>query len=96
MLAAIGDQQLRKGRVGHHAGQGLHNGFDLFAQVVVGHAKNGGVGHLRVRDEQVFALLRVDVHATRNDHERAAIGEVQKAVGVKVTHVAHGAHAAVG
>ena len=82
--------------VGLHAGHRLHHGLDLFAEVLVGHAEHRGIGHLRVRDQQVLALLRVDVDAARDDHEGRAVGEVQEAVVVDVADVAHGGHGAVG
>ena len=95
VLAAKGDQRLCESIVGQHAGHRLHDRLDFFAQVFVRHAEHRGVGHLRMRDEQVLALLWVDVDATRDDHERGAIGQVEKAVVVEVADVAHRAHRAV-
>ena len=51
---------------------------------------------LRVRDEHVLGLLRVDVHAARDDHVRLAVGEVQEAVVVEVADVAERAPALAG
>src|SRR5436309_12043808 len=42
-----------------------------------------------------FSVLRIDVHATRDDHVRLAVGEVQVALVVEVTDVADRAHHAV-
>ena len=74
----------------------LHHGLDLFAQVLVRHAEHGGVGDLGVGDQQVFALLRIDVHPARDDHEGRPVGQIQEPVGVDVAHVPHRRHCAVG
>ena len=66
----------------------LHDGLDLFAEVVVGDAEHGDVHHLRVGDEQVLGFLRIDVHAAADDHERLAVGQEQEAVVVEVADVA--------
>ena len=58
--------------------------------VVVGHADHGDVEHRRVQAEQVLDLLRVDVHAAADDHERLAVGEEQVALVVEVAEVADG------
>jgi hypothetical protein len=49
-----------------------------------------------VRDQEVLGLLRIDVHAAGDDHERLAVGEVEEAVVVDVADVADGAHRPVG
>jgi hypothetical protein len=48
-----------------------------------------------MHDQEVLRLLRVDVHAARNDGERRPVGQVQVAVFVDVPHVAQRAPAAV-
>ena len=60
----------------------------LLAHLGIGDAEHRDVEHLRVGDEDVLGFLRIDVHATRHDHERAAIGEVEVALVVEVAHVA--------
>jgi len=40
--------------VGHQ----LHDGLDLLAELLVGHAEHGDIGHLGMADQQVFDLLR--------------------------------------
>ncbi len=69
----------------------LHHGLDLFAEVFVRNPEDRSVHHLRMRDQQVLGLLRVDVHPARDDHVRLAIREVQVAVVIDVPHVADGA-----
>ena len=68
----------------------LHDAVHTLAHLGVGDAEHRDVVDLRVVDEQVLGFLRVDVHAARHDHERAAIGEEQVAVVVEVAHVADG------
>src|SRR3546814_13264859 len=68
VLLAVGDQlalELRA-RVGHP--DGLHYRLDLLAEVLVGHAEDGYVGHLRVQGEDVLGLLGVHVHTAGDDH----------------------------
>ena len=40
---------------------------DLLAEIIVWYADNGGVSDRRVRGENVFDLLRIDVDAARQD-----------------------------
>ena len=56
--------------------------------LVVGYADHGDVEHRRVQAEQVLDLLRIDVHAAADDHERLAVGQEQVAVLVDVAEVA--------
>ena len=74
--------------LGLDAGHQLDDGLDLLALVLVGDADDGGVEHLVVGDQEVLGLLRVDVHAARDDHVRLAVGEEQVAVLVDVADVA--------
>jgi hypothetical protein len=46
-------------------------------------------------DEHVLGLLRIDVHAARDDHVRLPVGQVQVAVLVEVPDVAERAPAPV-
>ena len=48
-----------------------------------------------MHDQQVLHLLRVDVHPTRDNHERRSVGEIEVSVIVDVTHVAQRAPAPV-
>jgi hypothetical protein len=66
----------------------LHDGLDLLAEFLVGNPEYRGIDELGMHDEKVLRLLRVDVHPTRDDHERRPVGEVQVAVLVDVAHVA--------
>jgi hypothetical protein len=53
----------------------------------IGHADHGNVGDPRVAGQDVFGLLRVDVHAAGDDHVGLAVGEVKVAVLVEVADV---------
>src|SRR3546814_14098611 len=80
VLLAVGDQlalELRA-RVGHL--DGLHLRLDLLAEVLVGHAEDGYVGHLRVQGEDVLGILGVHVHTAGDDHVRLDVGEVKEPV----------------
>src|SRR5690606_8338266 len=72
VIAAEADQLLGELGAGLVAGGRHHDGLHLLAEIVVGHADHGDVVHLRVRDEVALGLLRVDVHAARDDHVRLA------------------------
>src|SRR5580698_1456262 len=87
-LAAIGDELGGELWPDLRPVGGLHHRLHLFAELLVGHADDGDVGDLRVRDEQVLGLLRIDVHAARDDHERLAVGEIEIALGVEPAYVA--------
>src|SRR3546814_10283841 len=39
-------------------------------------------------DEQIFDLLRIDIHAARDNHEALSIGQIQIAVGVDMPDIA--------
>ena len=95
VLAAEGDQLLghrrRRMLVGHELDDRLH----LLAQVGVRHAKHRRIGDLGMGDQQILGLLRIDVHATRDDHEGRAVSQVEIAVGIDIAHVADRAHRAV-
>ncbi len=93
--AAIGDQFVCQRLARLIARHGLDHGLHLLAEIGVGHAEHRGIGDLGMRDQQVLALLRVDVHAAGDDHERRAVGEMEIAVLIEVADVADGAHAAV-
>ena len=49
-----------------------------------------------MRDQEVFALLRVDVDTAGDDHERRSIGQVEVAVVVDVADIADRRHGPVG
>ena len=51
----------RGGVVGRHLAR-LDDGFDLLTELLVRHAEHGDVDHVRMGDEDVLGLLRVDVH----------------------------------
>jgi hypothetical protein len=65
------------------------NRFDFFAELGVRHAEHGHIGNLGMRLQQVFAFLRIDVHATGNDDVITPIGQVQIALGIDMANVAH-------
>ena len=46
-------------------------------------------------DQEVFAFLRIDIDAARDDHEGRPISQIEIAVAVDVTDVADRAHAAI-
>jgi hypothetical protein len=73
----------------------LDNGFDLLSEIVVGDTEYSGVGDLRMCDEQVLALLRVNVHAAGDDHERGAVGEIEVAALIDIADIADGVERAV-
>src|SRR5581483_5263558 len=50
------------------AGLELNDRLHFLAEVLVGNTDDRDVRHLRVRDEKVLGLLRVDVHAAGDDH----------------------------
>ena len=82
-------EQLRLERSGPASSiDGLDDGLDLLAELVVRDAEHGDVGDLRVRDQHVLGLLRVDVDAARDDHVGLAVGQVEVAVLVEVADVA--------
>ena len=81
--------ELGRERVGALVAVGeLHDGLDLLAHLAVGDADDGDVVDRRVQRQGVLDLLRVDVHAARDDHERLAVGEVEEALLVEVADVA--------
>ena len=64
MLAAERDEFGRESIVGDIARHHLYDCLHLFTEISVGYANHRGVEHLRVRDEEVLSLLRIDVDAT--------------------------------
>ena len=88
VLPAVGDELALEVGAGVGHVDGLDDRLHLLAEVVVGHAEDGDVGHLRVQREDVLGLLRVHVHAAGDDHVRLAVGEVEEAVVVEVADVA--------
>src|SRR5262245_34797760 len=58
-------------------------------EVVVGQADHAARAHGRVLVERRLDLGRVDVAAARQDHVRAAVAQVEVAVGIEAPHVAH-------
>src|ERR1700733_7105346 len=78
------------------AGHELNGSFDFLAQVVVRHTEHRRVSDLRMRDEQVFAFLRIDVHTSGDDHEYGTVSQVQKAIFVEVANIANRAHRTIG
>ena len=51
-------------------------------------ANDGNIAHARMSHQMVFNLLRVNVHAARNDHEAFAVGEIQIALFIEPPDVA--------
>jgi hypothetical protein len=74
VLPAKRDQLLRECRGGADSGHWLHHCLDFLTKVSVGHAEYRCVGDLGMRDQQVFAFLRIDVHTAGNDHEGPSVG----------------------
>ena len=95
MGLAIGDEIGLQRRAALLTWHQLHHRLHLFTQVVIGHTKHRSIGHLGMDDQQVLALLRIDVDPAADDHEGGAIRQVQKAVIVHIANVAHGTHRAV-
>ena len=55
-------------------------GHGLFAVLLVGHADDLAVAHLRMGDHEVFDFLGVNVLATADDHVLDAAGHAEVAV----------------
>ena len=87
VLPAIGDQGLLELGAGVAHVARLHHRFDLLAELLVGHAQHCAVSHLRVVDQHVLGLLRVDVHPARDDHVGLAVGQVQVTLGVDIADI---------
>src|SRR3954464_6110845 len=66
----------------------LYDRLDRLPHLRVRHPDHGHVGDLGMDGEEVLGLLRIDVHATTDDHVREAVGEEQEAVLVHVPDVA--------
>ena len=81
---------------GVHLGHQLDDGLDLLAEVGVRDAEDRRVGDLRVGDEEVLALLGVDVDPSGDDHEGGAIGEIEVAVVIEVPDIPNCDHRPVG
>ncbi|MNE23155.1 hypothetical protein D3C80_1163980 [compost metagenome] len=73
---------------------GLDHRHHPLAHLGTGRADHSGVGHLRMLDQQVLDLLRIDVHPARDDHEALAVGQEQIAVLVQPPDIAQGGPAA--
>src|SRR5690242_7666849 len=61
-----------RGRVRHI--QRLDHRNDALAHLLVGRADHGDVGDPRVRYQPILDLLRIDIHAARDNHEALAVG----------------------
>src|ERR1700730_17671159 len=95
MRPAEVDQVLYQIGVGLDAGQYLDHGLYFFAEILVRNTKYCRIRDLGMGDEQVLALLWIDVDPARNDHEGGTIGQIEKYVVVDIAHIADRAHGAV-
>lgn len=95
MCATVLDEFSLESGAGRYAFDGLYDGFDLLAELVVRDAEHRRVDEAGMHRQEVLRLLRVDVHPAGDDHERRAIGEIQVAVAVDVAHVSERSPAAV-
>src|SRR6516164_1992214 len=66
----------------------LHHSLDLLAHFLVRHAEHRDVSNVRMGDQHVLGLLRVDVHPARDDHVGLSVGEIEVAVLVEIADVA--------
>ena len=65
----------------------LHNSLDLLAHFLVGNAEDCGISTAGCVDENVLRLLRIDVHAARDDHVGLAVGQIEISLGVEIADV---------
>src|SRR3984893_3298318 len=85
----------------HQIGVGLNVGHDLdhslyfFAKILIRNAEYCCIRDLGMSDEQVLALLWIDVDPAADDHEGGTIGQIEKSVVVDIAHIADRAHGAV-
>jgi tetratricopeptide (TPR) repeat protein len=63
VLRTKSDQLIHQIGIGRDAGHRLYDGLYFFTQIFVWHAEHSCIGDHGMRDEQVFALLRIDVDA---------------------------------
>src|SRR6266446_3265164 len=61
----------------------------------IGCTEDRSIGDLGMSNQQVFALLRVDVHASGDDHEGSAVGKMEEAVIIDIADIANRAHSAI-
>jgi hypothetical protein len=71
-----------------HARRGLDHRLDLLAPLLVRDAEHRDVADLRVLEEDVLDLGRVDVRAARDDHVDLAVAQEEVARFVQVADVA--------
>src|SRR6202011_859832 len=81
--------------VGLDAWQYLDHGLYLFAEILIRNAKYCRIRYLGMCNEEVLALLRIDIDPARNDHEGGTIGQIEKSVVGDIAHIADRAHGAV-
>src|SRR5215831_639066 len=90
-LPAVGDQLASELRCGGDPGGNLDDRLHLFAEFLMRHANDGHVEYRGMHDENIFDLLRVDVHATGDDRVGDPVGEEEIALLVEVADVPEGA-----
>src|ERR1700737_1642173 len=95
MRPAEVDQVVYQIGVGLDAGQYLDHGLYFFAEILVRNTKYCRIRDLGMGDEQVLALLWIDVDPARNDHEGGTIGQIEKSLVLNLAHIADRAHGAV-
>jgi hypothetical protein len=66
----------------------LDHRVDDLSEILVGHAYDPGIGHVRAADQYCLNLSRVDVDASAQDEVAAAVRDVQVPVGVKPAEIA--------
>ena len=91
----VGDVRRTRPRSSDAPGRTTHDGADLLAESLVGHADDRGLGHVGVLVERGFDLGRVDVLAAADDDVLQPVDDVEVAVGVEAAEVA-GVEPAVG
>ena len=88
VLPAVGQERLGQRRATLDAGGRDHDGHRPLAEVGVGHADDGGVGHGRMVEEDVLRLPGIDVDAPADDQVAVPVGEEEVAVVVEPADVA--------
>src|SRR5690606_39849847 len=96
MAAAEVDQLFLELRPRKAHVDGLDHRLHLLAEILVRYADHRRVIDLRVGDEQVLDLLRIDIHAAGDDHIGLPVGQIEEAVLVEIADIAERAPALLG
>src|SRR5437773_10520079 len=88
MVTAEVHQDFGAGRLACWTGAWHDGGDDLLAELWVGEAEHGGLGHEWVAEQHLFDLAGVDVVAAGDDQLAGAAGDGEIAIGAAPTQVA--------